>query len=109
LTFTPVSWGNVKEQIGADYYTNQILIDRDPNSVLGFNAIATSSGILDQAAEVTRNLTSQTTLNINPHTLRDHFTLSGFAGNAIYDQDDNTDALTGRGYLDPNFVSINNT
>ena len=109
LTFTPVSWGNIKEQIGADYYTNQIQIDRDPNSVLGFNAITTSSGILDQAAEVTRNLTSQTTLNINPYTVRDHFTLSGFVGNAIYDQDDNTDALVGRGYLDPNFVSINNT
>ncbi|HEY2852002.1 MAG TPA: SusC/RagA family TonB-linked outer membrane protein [Gemmatimonadaceae bacterium] len=109
LTFTPVSWANVKEQIGADYYTDQILIDRDPGSVLGFNPIVTSSGILDQAAEVTRNLTSQTTLNINPYTLRDHFTLSGLLGNAIYDQDDNTDALVGRGYLDPNFVSVNNT
>jgi TonB-linked SusC/RagA family outer membrane protein len=109
LTFTPVSWGNLKTQVGADYYTNQILIDRDPNSVLGYNSTPSSAGILDQAADVVRNLTSQTTLNINPHSFRDHFTLSGFVGNAIYDQDDNTDALVGRGYLDPNFVSVNNT
>ena len=109
FTLTPVSWGSIKEQVGADYYTNQIQIDRDPNSVLGYNPNPTSAGILDQAADVTRNLTSQTTLNINPHTFRDHFTLSGFVGNTIEDQDDNVDALVGRGYLDPNFVSVNNT
>jgi TonB-linked SusC/RagA family outer membrane protein len=109
FTLTPVSWGNIKAQLGADYYTNQILINRDPNSVLGYSPTPSSAGILDQAADVVRNLTSQTTLSINPHTFRDHFTLSGFVGNAIYDQDDNTDALVGRGYLDPNFVSVNNT
>jgi TonB-linked SusC/RagA family outer membrane protein len=109
FTFTPVSWGNLTTQVGADYNTNQALLDRDPGSVLGYNAIVTSAGILDQAADVRRNLTSQTTLNINPYTIRDHFSLSGFVGNTIEDQDDNVDALTGRGYLDPNFVSINNT
>lgn len=105
FTLTPFSWGNIKTQIGTDYYTNQNLILRAPESVTGVNY----GGILDQADDITRNLTSQTTLNFNQHPVGQHFTLSGFLGNAIYDQRDNVDALVGQNFLDPNFVSVNNT
>ena len=105
FTITPVPWGNIKTQIGSDYYTNQNLILRHPESVTGINY----GGILDQADDITRNLTSQTTLNINPREVGRRFTLSGFLGNAIYDQKSTTDALVGQSFLDPNFVSVNNT
>jgi len=105
FTLTPISWGNIKTQFGTDYYTNQNQILRNPESVTGVNY----GGILDQADDITRNLTSQTTLNINPQAVGRHFTLSGFVGNAIYDQKSTTDALVGQSFLDPNFVSINNT
>jgi TonB-linked SusC/RagA family outer membrane protein len=105
LTLTPMSWGNLKEQLGSDYYTNEIQILRHPESYLGVNF----NGILDQAADVTRNLTSQTTLNVNPHPFGQHLSLSGFVGNSIYDQKTNDDALVGQSFLDPNFVSVNNT
>jgi len=105
FTFMPVSWGNLKTQFGTDYYTTEYQIDRDPGSYLGFNY----GGILDQAADVTRYLTNQNTLNFNPYAIGQHLFLSGFVGNSIYDQLSNTDALVGQGYLDPNFVSVNNT
>jgi TonB-linked SusC/RagA family outer membrane protein len=105
FTFTPVSWGNLKTQFGSDYYTDQIRITRDPGSYLGVNF----GGILDQDADVTQNLTSQTTLNVNPYAIGQHFFLSGFLGNSIYDQKSNYDGLVGQGFLDPTFVSVNNT
>jgi TonB-linked SusC/RagA family outer membrane protein len=105
FTITPFSWGNIKTQLGSDYYANENLIDRDPQSTLGINY----NGILDVADDITRNLTSQTTLNVNPIAIGQHFHLSGFLGNAIYDQSDNVDALVGQNFLDPNFVSVNNT
>jgi TonB-linked SusC/RagA family outer membrane protein len=105
FTFTPVSWGNLKTQFGTDYYTNEIRIVRAPESYLGVNY----GGILDQDADVTQNLTSQTTLSFNPYTIGEHLSLSGFLGNSVYDQKSNYDGLVGQGFLDPNFVSINNT
>jgi TonB-linked SusC/RagA family outer membrane protein len=105
FTLTPFSWGNIKTQFGTDYYTNQNLILRHPESVTGVNY----GGILDQADDITRNLTSQTLLNVNPYPIGRHFTLGGFVGNSIYDQKSNTDALVGQSFLDPNFVSVNNT
>lgn len=105
FTFTPVSWGNLKAQFGSDYYTNEIRIIRAPESYLG----VTYGGILDQDADVTQNLTSQTTLNFNPYEIGQHFSLGGFLGNTIYDQKSNYDGLVGQGFLDPNFVSVNNT
>lgn len=105
FTLTPVSWGNLKTQLGTDYYTNQNLLLRHPESALGVNY----GGILDQADDITRYLTSQTTLSVNPYAVGQHFTLSGFVGNSIYDQKSNVDALVGQGFLDPNFVSVNNT
>lgn len=105
FTFTPFSWGNLKTQLGTDYYTNQLQILRHPESTLGVNF----NGILDQADDVSRYLTSQTTLNVNPYNIGQHFALSGFVGNSIYDQKSNDDALVGQSFLDPNFVSVNNT
>ncbi len=105
FTLTPLSWASLKTQIGSDYYTNQNLILRHPESVTGINY----TGILDQADDITRNITSQTTLNILPQQVGQHFTLSGFVGNSIYDQRNNVDALVGQSFLDPNFVSVNNT
>lgn len=105
FTLTPVSWGNLKTQLGTDYYNNQLQVLRGPESVLGANF----GGILDQADDVNRYLTSQTTLNFNPYNIGQHFSLSGFVGNSIYDQKTNDDALVGQNFLDPNFVSVNNT
>jgi TonB-linked SusC/RagA family outer membrane protein len=105
FTLTPVSWGNLKTQIGSDYYTNETQLLRAPESYLGANF----NGILDEADDVTRNLTSQTTLNFNPYQFGQHISLSGFVGNSIYDQKSDVDALVGQSFLDPNFVSVNNT
>jgi TonB-linked SusC/RagA family outer membrane protein len=106
LTLTPFSWGSLKTQLGSDAYTNENLLLRHPESAYGNNY----NGILDQAADITRNLTSQTILSVNSHAvLPSHLWVSGLAGNAIYDNKSNVDALVGQSFLDPNFVSINNT
>ena len=105
LTIAPFSWGNLKTNLGADSYTNQNLILRNPESATG----SATNGILDQADVITRNLTAQTLLNFNSYALTNSISISGLVGNAIADYKTTTDAADGTFFLDPNFVSINNT
>lgn len=105
LTLTPVSWGNLKSNIGTDAYTNTNLILRNPESVVGANF----NGLLDLADLIQRNTSIQTILNFNDHPLSNSFSVSGLLGNSISDFKATTDAATGRDFLDPNFVSLNNT
>nr|MBA3727360.1 TonB-dependent receptor [Armatimonadota bacterium] len=105
LTISPFSWGNLKTNIGVDNYTNQNLVLRNPESVTGFS----SNGILDLADLITRNINVQTLLNFNSHNLTRSISVSALLGNAISDAKATTDAQLGRDFLDPNFVSMNNT
>jgi TonB-linked SusC/RagA family outer membrane protein len=105
LTITPFSWGNIKTNIGADVYTNSNSILRNPESAVGFSY----GGMLEQADLMTRNINVQTLFNITPRHLTNSLSISGLLGNAISDAKATTDALQGIGFLDPNFVSINNT
>ena len=105
LTFTPFSWGNLKTILGTDSYTNQNMILRHPESAFGI----TNNGILDDADDITRNLNMQTLLNFNSRQLTNSISISGLLGNAVSDAKSTTDALKGMDFLDPNFVSINNT
>ena len=105
LTLTPVSWANIRTNIGADYYTNQDLLLRHPESVQGFS----SGGILDIADDITRNINVQNVLNFNSHPLTSALSVSGLIGNAISDARSTVDAQEGTNFFDPNFVSINNS
>jgi TonB-linked SusC/RagA family outer membrane protein len=105
LKLTPFSWGNIKSNIGTDSYTNQNMILRAPESTQGFS----NNGILDQADDITRNISAQTLLNINQFNLGKNFAVNGLIGHSISDFKSTTDAAVGRDFLDPNFVSINNT
>jgi TonB-linked SusC/RagA family outer membrane protein len=105
LTITPFSWGFLKTNIGVDQYTNQNQILRHPDSQKGF----AWNGILDIADDVTRNISSQTLFNFNSYAINEDFAVTGLVGNSINDQKSVIDAMTGQDFLDPNFVSINNT
>src|SRR6266550_4648041 len=94
-----------KNKIGTDNYTNQNLVLRNPESAAGF----ASGGIIDLADVITRNINAQTLLNFNSHTLTNSISISGLLGNSIADFKTTTDAAVGTGFLDPNFISINNT
>jgi len=105
ITLTPVSWGNLKTNIGTDAYTNSNLLLRNPESVVGANF----NGLLDLADLIQKNTNVQTLLNFNSRQLTNSLSISGLLGNSISDYKATTDASTGRDFLDPNFVSINNT
>ena len=105
LIATPFKWGSLKTNIGLDTYLNDNLVLRHPESVYGFSNL----GILDVAGDNTRNLNIQTLLNVNSRSITRNLTLSGFVGNQISDFRSNTSALRGESFLDPNFVSVNNT
>jgi len=105
LVVTPFSWGSIKTNIGMDSYTNQNMLLRHPESAYG----NTVNGIFDVANDITRNINSQTLLNVNSHAVTKDFSISGLLGNAISDGKSNVDALKGQDFLDPNFVSVNNT
>ncbi len=105
FVITPFSWGNIKTNLGTDNYTTQNLLLRNPESALGF----ASNGLLDQADVITRNLNALTLLNVNSHQITNSISISGLVGNQVSDLKSTTDAQTGIGFLDPNFVSMNNT
>ena len=105
LTITPFSWGHIKSNFGVDAYANQNLILRHPESQAGY----TWNGVLDVSDDITRNISSQTVVNFNSYAITEDFAIGGLVGNSINDQKSHVDAITGQDFLDPNFVSINNT
>jgi len=105
FTIAPWQWGNLKTNIGVDGYTNQNLIMRHPESYYGYSL----GGALDIADNITRNISTQTLLNINSRQIWKGLSLSGLVGNSVSDARDLTDAVKGQNFLDPNFISINNT
>src|SRR5207249_10548895 len=74
-------------------------------SITGYS----QKGILDLADVISRNLSALTLLNVNNHALTNSFSLSGFVGHQVSDFKSTSDAQTGINFLDPNFVSMNNT
>jgi TonB-linked SusC/RagA family outer membrane protein len=105
LTLRPVSWGNLKTNLGVDHYNTQNEILRHPESALGI----ANGGILDQGNDVTRGINSQTLLSFNRYAITEDIGISAMVGNAISDRKSSFAALAGIEFLDPNFVSINNT
>lgn len=105
LILTPFSWVTLRSNVGSDTYTQQNSILRHPESAIG----NTYNGVLDVADDIVRNFNVQTVLNINELSLGKNFGFSALAGNAISDSKSIDNALKGQDFLDPNFVSINNT
>ncbi len=105
VVLTPFSWGNLRTNIGTDSYTNQNTLLRHPESAYG-NSL---NGIIDVANDITRNINAQTLLNLNSRAITDDISISGLVGNAVSDNKSTTDALKGQDFLDPDFVSVNNT
>ena len=105
LDLTPLSWGSLKTNIGMDGYTNENQILRHPESAFG----NTLNGILDEANDVTRNLSAQTLFNVDRREVWRDFAITGLVGNAVNDYKSVVAAQKGQDFLDPNFVSINNT
>ena len=105
LKLTPFAWGSLKTNIGTDSYTNQNLILRHPESAYGVG----NNGIIDVADDITRNLSAQTILNLNGHAITRSISINGLLGQSISDFKSTTDAASGQDFLEPNFVSVNNT
>lgn len=105
LILSPFSWSSLRTNIGSDTYTNQNTVVRNPESAIG----NTWNGVIDVADAIVRNFNVQTVFAVNELSLGKKFGFSAFAGNAISDAKSVTNALKGQDFLDPNFVSINNT
>jgi TonB-linked SusC/RagA family outer membrane protein len=105
LTISPFSWGNIKTNIGTDTYTDQAELLRHPESTWGY----AENGIIDVADDMTRSSNMQTLFNIFSRPLIGSLSFSGLVGNQIRDYKSTVDATVGRNFLEPNFVSVNNT
>lgn len=105
VTLIPVSWASLNTKIGVDNYSSNLQVVRHPESALGF----ASGGVLDQANDVTRNVNTQTLLSFNRFKLTEDIGFSAMLGNAISDRKSDIRSGQGTRFLDPNFVSINNT
>jgi TonB-linked SusC/RagA family outer membrane protein len=105
LTIAPFSWGNLRTNIGTDTYTNQNQILRHPESTFGI----ANNGVIDVANDMTRSSNAQTVLNIFSRPITEDISIGGLIGNQINDLRSTVDASVGRDFLEPNFVSVNNT
>lgn len=103
--YTPFGWGNLKSTIGVDSYTGQNLMVRHPESRLGIS----NNGVLEDWSDITRNINAQTILSFTQRDVFGGFTLKGLVGNSVSDSKNTLDDILGTGFLDPNFVSGNNT
>ena len=105
LTFTKFTWADLSSRLSVDAYSTGNVVLRNPESTTGL----ASNGILDNATDLGRILNSQTLLNFKRRSLWK--SLSGYLtlGNAIQDRNYATEGLYGVNFLDPNFVSINNS
>ncbi|MBA4156323.1 MAG: SusC/RagA family TonB-linked outer membrane protein [Gemmatimonadetes bacterium] len=104
LRFTPFAWGNLRTNLGTDTYTNHLQIVRHPESAWG----AGNNGVIDVANDNTRSLSAQTLLTINSVPLGNRLSIRGLVGNQISDYRSDVDAMWGRDFLEPDFVSVNN-
>jgi len=105
LTLTPVRWASLQTNIGTQTYISEALLLRNPQSASGFQY----NGVLDLADDVTRNTNMQTVLNFNTYQLTSKIAVRGLVANAINDSWSQTNAIKGQDFLDPAFVSANNT
>jgi TonB-linked SusC/RagA family outer membrane protein len=105
MTATPLSWGTLQTILSSDNVNNQNQIVLHPESFAAGN----TNGRLNEVDDVTRNLSAQTTFRVNEREVARHLKVSGTLGNRIYDWRTDFDAIAGLDFLDPNFVSINNT
>jgi len=105
LTITPFKWANIKTNIGVDNYSNQNVIVRHPESTTGFSF----RGILDIANDITRNINIQNLFNINKFKITKDLSFDATIGQSVQDLKSNTDASYGESFLDPDFISVNNT
>jgi TonB-linked SusC/RagA family outer membrane protein len=105
VTLTPVSWGSLKTNIGVDNYASVYQVVRHPESSMAFSA----GGVLDQANDLTRNINTQTLLNINRFELLEDLGVTFLLGHALRDAKSDIRSGQGTRFLEPNFVSINNT
>jgi TonB-linked SusC/RagA family outer membrane protein len=105
LVVTPFSFASLKTNVSVDNYATQNVLVRHPESVLGIN----NNGILDEVGEITRNINLQSLLNFTERPLFGGLSISGTLGTQVRDDRSSFDGLAGQDFLDPNFVSINNT
>jgi TonB-linked SusC/RagA family outer membrane protein len=105
FTLLPVSWGNVQTKIGIDNYNTGIRVVRDPESSFG----VASNGWLDESDIITKNLNVQNVVNFNRFSITPDIGVSALVGNAISDDKQDTSGSSGSDFLDPTFLSMNNT
>jgi hypothetical protein len=105
VRITPFSWGSIKTNLGSDTYTTQYVASRHPESNYGVSV----GGILDQDDNIVRNLNLQNVLNVNSVDLTSKISFTALLGNSVQDNKSVDDAAKGQDFLDPNFVSLNNT
>ncbi|QKJ28863.1 SusC/RagA family TonB-linked outer membrane protein [Mucilaginibacter mali] len=105
LTITPFKWLNIKTNAGVDAYNTQYLQLRHPESAIGFSR----NGLMDVLNDQTRNISIQNLVNLTPQKLIKDLSIDATLGNSILSQYGDSEDGYGENFLDPNFISLNNT
>lgn len=105
LNFTLAKWLTLDARAGYDTYANTIAVLRHPESIRG----QALGGQYDEAITNTRNLTLRTMLSGKFDNALPKFGLRFNLGVETRDDKSKTTAVSTENFLDPNFVSVNNS
>lgn len=103
FNITPAKWFSSRAQVGFDTYSNEITIVRHPQSNYAFSR----GGIIDNGVANNRNFNAQL-LNTFKYSISD-FNANLLVGGSLQDNRYLTTSVSGEGFLEPDFVNINNT
>ena len=105
LNFTLAKWLSLDTKMGYDTYANTNDMLRHPESAGGFS----SGGIYDEAITNVKNLTLRATFMGNFKNVLPKFNIRFNVGMENRDDYRKTSAVSTEKFLDPNFVSVNNS
>ncbi len=103
LNINAASWLTTRAQVGLDVYSTELTIVRHPQSNYGY----TRGGIYDNGVSNSRNINAQL-LNTFKYDFG-KFKTSFLVGGSLNDSRYVTNSQTGTNFLEPEFLSINNT
>lgn len=103
ITLTPLPWLSFDSKLGFDVSSGENQVLRHPESNYGY----TRGGLLDVLINNTRNINLQSFFTVDKEIGK--FNANLMVGHALSDRSGWAVATSGEKFMDPNFVSINNS
>lgn len=108
FVYDPLTWLSLTARLGIDVASNEYSVLYHPEANPRAN-FGNTNGSLDVASQVNKVITGQYFGTVKKNFLSNDLKTTLRVGSAVYSYDDNTFAMRGENFLEPEFNSMNNT